>query len=327
VHDSEVTFVVQGPIVVKDDQNLTAVALNSIRRNFPDSRVILSTHHDQKVFGLNFDDVVFSERPSIEMFENDKNQTLMSVNHQILTTKRGLAAVTTPYVIKTRTDINFKNRNVFKLLDARPERIPSDNLTLTKELVLVINWSTVHPGKFLRLPHHPSDQLFAGLLVDVKRIWDAPTYPTEYMRWFESHDYPPGSQHGGNLQRYRSESWIWFNFVKEKVNFSFESSYDMCADSMLESLNLLSHNLMVVSQGMMGVNSLKNRRPGWKSRIKMMSYRDWVNLSRNAHVVQKGISFDFDSLFIAILRPLISILGMRELIFDNRSKTFITKIN
>jgi hypothetical protein len=323
--DSEVTFVVQGPIVVKDDLNLTAVALNSIRTNFPDSRVILSTHHDQKVNGLSFDEVIFSERPPIELYENDKNKTLMSVNHQILTTKSGLAAVTTPYVIKTRTDIYFKNRSVFKLLDARPERIPTDNLTLTKELVLVINWSTVHPGKFLRLPHHPSDQLFAGLLMDVKRIWDAPSYPAEYMRWFASRDYPLNSQHGGNLQRYRSESWIWFNYVKDKVNFSFESSYDMSSDSMLESLNLLSHNLMVVSPRMMGVTSLKNRKPGWKSRVKMMTYWDWVSLSRNAQVIQKNVAFDFDSLFVAMLRPLISFLRMDKFIFDKRIKSFIAK--
>jgi hypothetical protein len=99
----------------------------------------------------------------------------------------------------------------------------------------------------------------------------------------------------------------------------------MSSDSMLESLNLLSHNLMVVSPRMMGVTSLKNRKPGWKSRVKMMTYWDWVSLSRNAQVIQKNVAFDFDSLFVAMLRPLISFLRMDKFIFDKRIKSFIAK--
>jgi len=315
---TEVTFVVQGPITIKDGRNLATLAIDSIRCHFPGSKVILSTHVGQDTTTLDFDELVFSNKPEYEVFENDQTKTLMSANHQILTTQAGLQKVTTSYVVKTRTDIEFKNRKILSLLENRPQRILSPTLTVTLEPVIVLNWSTVNPEKYLCLPHHPSDQLFAGLTIDVKNIWDAPLYPREYMRWFESHNFPENSQHGANLQRYRTESWIWYSFVGHKTTYSFETSYDATPVSIRESQALLSHNLMVVSQSLAGVQSLKNNRAGWKSRIKMMTYWDWVRISRESLVLQKRLYFDFDSIVIGLSRRLISIFGVQKWIFADK---------
>jgi hypothetical protein len=239
----------------------------------------------------------------------------MPANLQIATTIAGLRAVKTEYAIKIRSDMFVENRNLLHLLQNRPKRLKTKGLTLTEELVLVLNWSTVDPRRYLKLAHHPSDQLFAGKTTDLLAIWDVPSYPIEFMRWFDRYPYPIGAQHGGSLVKYRCEAWIWMNFARSAIRYPLDTSYDFSDEILNESVRLMVHNLQVVSSRMAGVKSLKNIEPALSSRIKMITYLDWVRLARKNGVHANFARLDFDSFRILAYRVIVDFFNWSDFVF------------
>jgi hypothetical protein len=320
--DDDITFVVQGPVIFKDGQNLAAVCLESIRRNFPASRIIFSTHKGSVTDELLCDTLIINETDDPQIIENDRVGNTMTMNLQATSTFSGLQAVQTEYAVKIRSDMCVRNRNLIHLLEERPRRKHIRNLTLTDELVIVLNWSTVDPRKYLKLAHHPSDQLFAGKTNDLKKIWSVPKYPIEYMRWFDSHPYPESAQHGDSLTRFRCETWIWINFIKNAWEEPLDSSYSFSDEICNESIKLMVHNLQVVTARMAGVYSLKNPEPTISSRAKMLTHFDWIVCARANGVKARVRNLDFDSVKVACFRFFVDALGRNDLIFPGPKKRF-----
>jgi hypothetical protein len=315
VSEEELTFVVQGPVLIKEGKNLASLCLESIRLNFPKSRIIFSTHKGMPTEGLQFDTLIVNETNDVQIIENDRVGNTMTMNLQASSTISGLAEVQTEYAVKIRSDMEVKNRNILRLLANRPRRDLIPNLTLTDELVIVLNWSTVNPTKYLKLPHHPSDHFFAGRTTDLKSIWNVPKYPLEFMRWFESQPYPTGAQHGDSLTRYRCETWIWMNFIKNSLAEPLDSSYTFSEKILDESIRFMFHNLEIVSARMAGVESLKNAEPRIGSRAKMVTHLDWVYLARKNGVETSLLRLDFDSIKVHFFRLFVDLFKRDDLIF------------
>jgi hypothetical protein len=317
---TELTFVVQGPVVWKDNRNLTAECLKSIRNFYPGSKIILSTDCGMMTDNLDFDLVVLNNFNEPILIDNDRVGTIFSTNLQISSSITGLRKVDTPFVVRIRSDMIVNSNNLVTLLETRPKRKRLPRLTLTDDLVIVLNWSTVDPRKYLKLAHHPSDQVYAGNIKDVVSIFECPLCPIEFMRWYENHPYPKGAKHGDSLAKYRCESWIWYNFVKKFTNQPFDNSYDMSKELLEESLALMVHNLMVVTPKMAGVESLKNLRPSLSSKVKMLTYLDWVRLSRNYGVSSRYRFGDFESVLILFVRFIIDIFKRIDFVFPEPAK-------
>jgi hypothetical protein len=293
---------------------LAEISIQSIRKYFPNSEVILSTHQGSDVSHLDYDKLALTEKDIFKLVENDKFGNFMNANNQLRTTQAGLELATRPYLVKIRTDMFFENTKILTLLNNRPSRVNSHRV-ITREPVIVLNWSTVNPDAFLKLLHHPSDQLYAGTTDDIRSIWSCPSYPTSYMRWFETHPYPKDAQHGDYLQRYRAESWIWYNYVKEYCSFDFPDSYTFSQEQKNESKMLMVSNLMVVSNKMAGVSSSKNGNPSWRSQVKMLSYFDWLQFAKTQGVRMPKFFFDAASVKVFLIRIFIKLLRRQRLVF------------
>lgn len=279
VKEKHVTFVVQGPIKILKNRNLTKELLFSIRKYFPNSYIILSTDVGSHLEGLSFDQVVFSRPPIPALVENDKTKHLMSANFQICSSKAGLRRVESKYAVKLRSDMVFTNNTLLEVLAKTRTFKRNPKFSITREPVIVLDWSTINPTKALPFLHHPSDHLYLGLSDDVREIWDTPLYPTEYMRWFESNAMPQNARHGGNLQRYRAEEWVWLNYLKPHLTHHLENSYEYCHEAIDESLAFMVNNLVVVSSKTLGVEENPFSPRTWRTKIKMMSHDEWCNFA------------------------------------------------
>lgn len=310
-----ISFLVQGPIKIIDSTNLTEICINSIRKYFPKSRVIFSTDYGVDASKLNVDEVVYSEAKIDALIENDQTGHLMSVNYQISSTKAGLSKITTPYTVKLRSDMVFGNSNIVKILKNRPKIRPDTPYVLNNSYVVILDWSTVDPRRFLKFPHHPSDHFYAGETEDVKAIWDVPEMPQELMRWYEQNSYPSKARHGNNLPLYRAEAWIWYNYIHKFVSNKIENSYCTSSEIINESLSFMCANLLISSSNQTGVYESSHSKRGWKTQVKMLTYYDWVHIARRSGVKVRNISIDIRSVKIIILRNLITMLKLENLIY------------
>ena len=318
VTEENLTFLVQGPIKVIDSVNLTEICINSIKKYFPKSKIIFSTDYGADVHKLNIDEVVFSKAKIEALIENDENGHLMSVNYQISSTKAGLNKVKSPYTVKLRSDMVFRNSNLIKVLNNRPIFRPDSQYNLTNSYVVILDWSTVNPIRFLKFPHHPSDHFYAGETADVKAIWDVPEMPQKFMRWYERREYPDSVRHGNNLQLYRAETWIWYNYINKLVVNKIDNSYCTSDEIIAESLNFMCSNLMISSSNQIGVYENSFFKRGWKTHVKMLTYYDWIHVAKSLGIGVKNITFDFHSIKIIFMRNVIALLGLEKHIYRRK---------
>jgi hypothetical protein len=315
VTEENLTFLVQGPIKIIDSLNLTEICVNSIRKYFPKSRIIFSTDYGTDTHELKIDEAVFSNAEIEALIENDTTGHLMSVNYQIASTKAGLNKVKTLFTVKLRSDMVFRNSNLIKILNSRPILRPDSCYVLTNSYVVILDWSTVNPSRFLKFPHHPSDHLYAGETKDIKAIWDVPEMTHEFMRWYEQREYPKNVRHGNNLPLYRAETWIWYNYINKFVVNKIENSYRTSNEIINESLGFMCTNLMITSSNQIGVYENNYYKRGWKTHVKMLTYYDWILISKRIGVRVKNINFDSHAIRIIILRNLIVLLRLEKYIY------------
>jgi hypothetical protein len=315
VTEESISFLVQGPVKIIDSMNLTEICIKSIRRYFPKSRIVFSTDYGVDTSTLNFDEVVFSKAKIDALIENDQSGHLMSVNYQISSTKAGLSKITTPYTVKLRSDMVFGNSNLVKILNNRPQIRPDTPYVLTKGYVVILDWSTVNPRRFLKFPHHPSDHFYAGETEDIKAIWNVPEMPQELMRWYEKKSYPTNARHGNNLSLYRAEAWIWYNYIRKFVSNRIENSYCTSNEIINESLGFMCANLLISSSNQTGVYESSYSKRGWKTQVKMLTYYDWVRIARRSGVKVRNVSFDLHAIKIIILRNIITMLKLENYIY------------
>jgi WavE lipopolysaccharide synthesis len=169
MHDSNLTFVVQGPIYT--EAGGTAKVLSSIRFWYPQARLVLSTFSStpkKLLINLDVDDLVLSEDPGDMTPQGAKP---LNINRQIVSTRAGLVRVTTPYAVKTRTDLILTGRQLIETYAPHKERGP----------VLVTNFTTRDPDLAVRIPYWICDFLYMGRTEDLRFVFDAPLYgPSDF---------------------------------------------------------------------------------------------------------------------------------------------------
>lgn len=307
----DITFVVQGPVIRRENRRDTRSVLESIRRNFPDSTVILSSRIGSDISGLDIDDAVLSHDPGFS--HEDVNKEIRSnLKRQIFSASLGLSKVRTRYAVKTRSDIWFRNDNLLGqllLLKGRPE----SDLNVGLDRLLCSNFTAVDPRFFLPFLHHPCDSLQAGFAEDVVNLWSCPLPDESFFDFMkEAFSSKPGFTRK-NIMRYRAEAWVWYNYVKPVMNTTFEHSLDFSAQGLEESLELFARNLIILSPRLLGVESVKNTY-SWRTRTKMMTHLDWVQVAR-AHGVPAKPQFDPDSILIGALKRIIIATGQKSVLF------------
>ncbi len=121
IDDEAITFVVQGPVQASASRQqiagITEQCLNSIRRFFPKSTIILSTWKGQPLDGLDYDQLLELDDPGANTVFYDGQPIKLNNNRQMYSTHMGLKAVQTPYAVKLRTDNLLTGRQFVELYE------------------------------------------------------------------------------------------------------------------------------------------------------------------------------------------------------------------
>lgn len=144
VKSSDVSVVLQGPVRFE-----TPESVESVRRLLPEAELILSTWEDEDVSSLGSIRVLRSEKPSAPI-QHDRRSVPNNLNRLIRSTKKGVAAVTRPYVLKMRSDMVLDSLAFLDSFERFPERGP---MPLFAHKVLV-------PALFLVRPIEATQCLF-----------------------------------------------------------------------------------------------------------------------------------------------------------------------
>lgn len=197
---SDISFVVQGPLVLRDD--LTKRALISIRREFPGAELILSTWKGQPHEGLDYDKLVLSDDPGPII---DANGELINFNRQLISTQAGLLAATLEYAVKFRADFLLANDH-FCALPLQP---------CTGYFHSKIRMTNLFVQNPLKMPFifHLSDLVHFGRREDVTKFWSLPVYSREEALNLDA-DFPAWVYSGGSIQRMRAEQALPLGFLK-----------------------------------------------------------------------------------------------------------------
>ncbi len=253
IDSSEISIVVQGAI----NNEYTKLVLESLRKSFSKSEIILSTWKGSDVSGLDFDILVENQDPGAPVLFPQSKQ-YHNLNRQIISTINGIKNATKKYVLKTRTDIIFNNCSVLDWFDKFDKRI--EYCKILEKKVIICNYYVRFPNI---LPFHVSDWVFFGLKKDVENIWDIPLEPEpDYTKWFYNHELLPEHKNNGEYShfrhRYCAEQYIWSEFLKKNgINFTFENMFDVTK----ENINLTNisfvNNLIILPMKKYGIHFLK----------------------------------------------------------------------
>lgn len=252
ISKKDITFVVSGK-VDHEKKISTESGLRSIKKYFPESKIILSTWNGENVDVLNkyCDEVILLEEPQGEA----------SINKQQFAVSSGLQKVKTKYAVRFRTDFELTDDrflefyyywvNAFNKCDYRYKTF--------EQRVLCIN-------KFIHNPelnnnamtYLLSDCFLFGLTCDLSDIWDGYQAPDEIIRYFEKFNSEECYNPYEFTYKYASEQIFFIHYLKKK-KLSIKVPkyyYDNSDYGMVEDFKrILASNIIIGNHDELGVVS------------------------------------------------------------------------
>jgi len=197
VKDSEITVVVSGRIIHEDSLNgySTKSVLESIRRNLPNSYIILSTWEDERVEGLNFDFLIQTIDPGPIISEKHSH------NRQIISSYEGLMKAETPYAIRMRTDTVLRGVSFLDYFKNYPHR-NSEYKIFNSRIISLTHFS--REPRNSGLLYHPSDIFHFGYTNDVRNFWNANLLKSDSLNFYSDSNLAP-------------EQYFWKNCIERNT--------------------------------------------------------------------------------------------------------------
>ncbi|MCE0493748.1 WavE lipopolysaccharide synthesis family protein [Vibrio salinus] len=181
VADSDITFVIQGPIQRKDDrskrENITQTSIKNIRNLFPESTIIVSTWKGQNTDNIDCDTLLLLEDPGPNFVFNGKDKQQLNNNRQIYSTHQGLLHVKTPYAVKLRSDTVLIGREFVDCYEQFSDETRKESWSYLTRRVLTTSTFFIcsHYGRTIHF--HKSDIFDFGLTEDLLKIWPEELIP------------------------------------------------------------------------------------------------------------------------------------------------------
>lgn len=261
---ANMTFVVCGRIEHHGQWN-TYRCLNSIRRFFSASRIILATWVGEDIKRLSglYDEVVFCERsclPKRDIFlQTSKEKKYNTINDQMCLASTAMQRVDTKYAVKFRTDFYLINDNILyfykkwaALLDKREV-----GYEVFDARILVSQWHIANPRMNGGASSYMlSDCFQLGLTSDLRRLWSGELIPDEVMNWFEDHPNCNWENPDQYNHRYNAEQMFFMRVLKKALpNLPYPRWYfDHEKDAYtFESEKVLASNVLIGDQRLMGM--------------------------------------------------------------------------
>lgn len=243
----------QGPVI----ENQTVEVLKSIRGNFHDSKIILSTWEDTNInFDSNlYDDIIFNKDPGCFFaFLDQKN----NVDRQVVSTLNGLKACKTKYAFKIRTDFRIVGDNFLNYFGVF-DKFNKEYKIVNKRILACTNATRNPYNKYaMNYPFHISDFAFFGLTEDLLKLFDIPLTPKEDKDYFFTHQNL--LRLGGIVCRFIPEQWILMNLLKnngKKTNFEYATNFSK-ENSKLTEL-YITNNFVLLNLEQFNLNPFKTQ--------------------------------------------------------------------
>jgi hypothetical protein len=277
---SDITLVFQGvfkPYVTRDRENFARnIALT--RKVLPGARIVLSTWAGAELPPrLEVDALVESADPGGLAPLKMDDQKANNVNRQITTTRAGLAAVTTRYAVKLRTDCFLEHAG---FLDYYAEQRAFDG---GRERLLACSFFTPDPLLFERLPYHLSDWFHFGPTGLLRDYWAAPPMALDDAQYHEAHPHAPGSSvfERKFRSRFAVEQHICIPFVTARGYACPRFLNDVSTEVLDDYRRFLAHEVMLLDPWQIG---LRFDKYGWVGnsvfqRLNNLMHLDWLALA------------------------------------------------
>jgi hypothetical protein len=183
IHSSEISVVIQGPVVGnrRQDQRSspsTGEVVGSVRAILPGAELILSTWRGQDLNGLTYDKLVLSEDPGVS--SDGTLSSSANIFRQIRSSNAGLLKATRRYALKLRSDTALTSSAFLACWESY--RTKGMKPVVFDERILVSAIFTPNP-LHCPSPYWVSDFFAFGRREDVQKLWDIPF--GEIQRLFE----------------------------------------------------------------------------------------------------------------------------------------------
>lgn len=277
---SDITLVFQGafkPYVTRDHEDF-ARNIRLTRKVLPGARVILSTWTGTEVPpGLAVDAVVQSADPGglppLKLDDRKAN----NINRQLVTTQAGLAAVSTPYTAKLRTDCFLEHAG---FIDHYLEQRQLDR---GRERLAACSFFTLDPTLFERLPYHLSDWFHFGPTGLLREYWSAASMSVKEARQYETQEHASESSlfERKFRARYAVEQHICMQFARARGYACPRYLNDVSANVLADYRKFLSREVMLLDPWQIG---LRFEKYGWVAnssfqRLNNLMHLDWLAIA------------------------------------------------
>ena len=252
VLDKKISFVMQGPI--HKEKNVTKNCCKSIRKFFPESKIILSTWKGSNSDDLDIDEKIESEDPGSDIFYYNNHKLENNVNRMLRSSLNGLLAVNSEYSVKLRSDNYLQSNSLSNLLGA----ISNSESKFTKKKILIPSNMAINPDREIKLLFNPSDAFFAGLTEDLVDLYNIPLASNEELNYFNS--YKGGYENFVKLRsrsRYTSEQYLFCSFIKKKIKINFKNALDYNENNKSIHDEVFSNLFVMKSNKKIGMNGYK----------------------------------------------------------------------
>ncbi len=265
---SKVTFVVQGPVLCREE---VSENINSIKRNYPKAKIILSTWIGTDVSDIQVDKVVFNEDPGADYYYYNDKKLLNNCNRQIVSTLNGLKNVDTEFSVKLRTDINIYSKSLIDYI-GKIENSAGD--LFCKKIIAVSNL-TVNPRRNYPMAFHVSDFFFFGLNTDLIKLFDIPLLSTVEANWFESSNFL-------NLRsRYANEQYLLVSMIyKILKKRPIQHAFDLSEEVLYKHDQMLAKNFLLLTNRDLGFDSTKYKLTWFGNYDHVYTLKEFKNIDR-----------------------------------------------
>jgi hypothetical protein len=289
IDSEQICFIVQGPIY-KDIDVSTKKTIESIRKFYPKSFVVLSTWENEIISDLDYDKLVLSKDiEGIKMLDIWNERPIsVNTNRQIVSTMNAIKKTNKPYIAKIRSDSLITNSNLKELLKQDYESFKN---TFFENRILSL--PALNPKKPLiggkKVKIHSSltlpDWYFIGQYNDIYNFFDLELQHEKDLK---------GDKINGlhcmqnNLS---SEQYLFFKFFqKNNQDIKIEVSENKLYGDVHKINELLVSNFSFHSSKELGISNQKYPKSSYGSEPILSSglftRNEWIRMYNN-HAIKK----------------------------------------
>lgn len=212
ISQKDLSIVVQGAVCGSGagKNEYTKEACISVRKYFPQAEIILSTWSGMNTEGIEFDKLVLSENIELQnIIRPDGTVCANTVNHQIITTLKGVKKAAGKYVVKMRSDMIFTGTSCLDYVE-KYVLYPSGSDSMWRIFSSrIVSLPTYNHKRGMVFPYNICDWFFIGKKEDILNLFDIPYMQLDKLK------IAPGEKYPRVIDNMGAEQYIWVSCLKK----------------------------------------------------------------------------------------------------------------